>query len=125
MRRLQVAIPIISVIVSACGAGDGEHPATAEIGATQQAIEASLCGPVCDPTSEFTFNAAGIGADCSAALADLVAHAKPVARTTCVDEGYTGTCQFSATLTSCQFSTTFGAYYAVAAITSRCSETSC
>lgn len=125
MRVLQAAIPLVAVIVSACGTGDSEHTSTAAPAEAEQAIETPLCGLVCDPTSQFTFNAAGIGSDCSAALADLITHAKPVARTDCVDEGYNATCQFSAALTSCEFSGTFNAYYAVAVITSSCSETSC
>jgi hypothetical protein len=123
MKFSTALILVVAGTLSACGTG-GQSP-TAQPEESQQAIQSPLCGQVCEPTSQFEFNAAGIGSDCSAALADLIVHAKPVARTTCIDEGFDTTCQFSATLTSCQFSSTFNAYYAVAAITSRCSATSC
>lgn len=110
----------------ACSVGPDNRKASSELETeTEQALSGPACGTVCDPTSQFSFNAAGTGADCSAALSDAVFHARPVARQNCISEGYMGICQFSLSLTSCQFSSTFNAYHAVAVITSSCSETNC
>lgn len=124
MKVWAMWISFLAVAVVACSMSQDNRKASSD-SEIEQELAAPACGPVCDLTSQFSFNAAGIGVDCSAALSDAVTHAKPVARQTCIDEGYMTTCQFSSSPTSCQFSSTFNAYYAVTVITSSCSETSC